>query len=445
MKNQIFWFMAILMGLCIMDASGQVYKVDTLMYSGRTDNRVNLVILGDGYQAHELADFDTAALDLAEYVLNQPPLAGYQNFFNVFAISVPSNESGAALDPSMLIDNYYGSTYNFAGIDRLLVPTRGAKARDVLIRNFPEYDQVMMVVNHTKYGGSGGWMATTSIHNSASEIAAHEIGHSFSNLRDEYWAGPQYARESQNMTKETDPDSVIWNHWVGDQEVGVYPFAEDMSWHRPHQNCKMRRLGPAFCAVCTEAFVERIHELVNPIDSYEPESSLLSAGVDDTLTFSLDLVKPAINSLSREWYLNGVLMGEDSSVFMLPFDSLAEGRNVLEAYVLDTTVYSRRTNTSNRLSWVLWEIDKDVSTAAHGHQGYLNYRIWPNPAGEEIHYSLKGTGEISLWTMDGKLVEKRKIDTGEGIFRLPSSSAQIYMLKLKIGARIISLPVVTSQ
>src|SRR5258708_7869266 len=82
---------------------------------------------------------------------------------------------------------YFGSTFNYAGIDRLLVPVNSSHIYSVLANNFPQYDQVFVVVNSTKYGGSGGFAATASINSSSAEIAIHEMGHSFAALRDEYW------------------------------------------------------------------------------------------------------------------------------------------------------------------------------------------------------------------------------------------------------------------
>jgi hypothetical protein len=74
----------------------------------------------------------------------------------VFAIKVPSNVSGAADNPNQLIDNYFGSTYNYSGIERLLVPVHSAQIVNVLASQLPESDQVILIVNDTRYGGSGG-------------------------------------------------------------------------------------------------------------------------------------------------------------------------------------------------------------------------------------------------------------------------------------------------
>lgn len=135
---------------------GQTFDVDTLQYNGSSDTHINIVILGDGYKENELGNFSNDARKMSGALFNEVPFLNYQNYFNVFIIKVPSNESGAAMNPGSPVDNYFGSTFNYAGIDRLLVPTRNDRIVNVLAHNFPEYDQVFMIVNSSKYGGSGG-------------------------------------------------------------------------------------------------------------------------------------------------------------------------------------------------------------------------------------------------------------------------------------------------
>ena len=417
--------------------NAQTFKVDTTLWSGPTENRVNLVILGDGYTMAELPEFDLAAADLADYVLAQRPMDSYRNFFNVFSIRVPSNESGAALDPSALIDNYFGSTYNYAGIDRLLVPTRRSAAFNVLINNFPEYDQVMVVVNHEKYGGSGGTFATTSIHNSAPEIAAHEIGHSFSNLRDEYWAGPQYARESLNMTQKTDVDSIIWANWYGEFEVGLYSFSEDPSWHRPHENCKMRRLGPEFCAVCTEAFIERIHRLVDALDGYSPSDLEQDVTHEDSLQFTLQLIKPEPNTLSIKWLFNDEIIEEDTTQLLIMNHDLDFGEHKLEAMVFDSTDLSRWDDVSNRLSWVEWSINKDVSTSINSRHLEVNFKTWPNPFTSSFNITVDQAVIARLWDMEGRLLQEIEVAPGTQLVHVDQEGGD-YILELEYEGKKVS-------
>ena len=50
----------------------------------------------------------------------------------------------------------------------------------------PDWDEILMVVNDTTYGGSGGSFSVVSTNVNAVDVARHEFGHTFSRLADEY-------------------------------------------------------------------------------------------------------------------------------------------------------------------------------------------------------------------------------------------------------------------
>ena len=240
----------------------QKFDVDTLQKNGSIDHLINIVILGDGYTQNQLDKFVNDARNITDAFFKEIPFSNYRNYFNIFIIKVPSNVSGAADRPNNMIDNYFGSTYNYAsGIERLLYPTKTAKVMDVLAQNFPKYDQVVMIVNDTRYGGGGGWLSALSTDPSSREIFLHEFGHSFAGLADEYWAGDQYAAEKINMTRETNLQRLRWKNWYGDFNIGLYSHSESPAWYRPHQNCKMRYLGRGYCSVCMEGIIEKLNNI----------------------------------------------------------------------------------------------------------------------------------------------------------------------------------------
>jgi len=119
----------------------QHFDLDTLSMTGQQDQRINMVFLSDGYQQDQLDKFITDAKWMMDAFFAKPPYNKYRNYFNCFAIKVPSEDSGAANDPDSLINNYFGSTFNYAGIWRLVVPTRTDRISRVLAENFPAYDQ----------------------------------------------------------------------------------------------------------------------------------------------------------------------------------------------------------------------------------------------------------------------------------------------------------------
>lgn len=406
-------------------ANAQTFPVDTLLKNGDVEQLINLVFLSDGYQAGEMTNYISDVNDLVETMFSQTPFQQYKNYFNVFAIKVPSDASGAIhprtsqdLDcapvPQQQVSTYFGSTFDFGGIHRLLVPTKTGNVANVLSDNFPLYDQVFVVVNSPYYGGSGGTYATSSTHADAHEVSIHEIGHSFPGLADEYWAGASYAAEKANMTQTSNPSSVKWAAWVGG-EVGVYAHAEAPSWFRPHQNCKMRFLGNAFCSVCTEAFVERVHDLVNPLLGYEPKTSTLPLA-EQPLEFSVSYLEPSPNTMNVTWQRDGETFSINQESVSVPVSSFTKAQTKISVAVTDTTQLSRSTTHSPGHVYVIeWTVTKtgsepdpvtgvDVSAEVWEYEANL----FPNPVQDKftVSYSLpkQSSVKVVIYDANGKKV-----------------------------------------
>lgn len=421
MMKRIVYSLMFLLSISISKA--QEFKLDTLLYSNEAEGRVNYVILGDGYLVSQLPDFLDDANQITRDLFETSPFSLYKNFFNVFAISVPSNEEGAALQPNNPIDNYFGSTFNFAGIERLLVPVRTDRLNSVLAANFPTYDQAIVLVNSTKYGGSGGEFATSSVNNEASEIAIHEIGHSFAGLSDEYWAGAQFARESPNMTKETTTQFLKWQNWLDEQGIGVYAHSVDASWKKPHLNCKMQFLGGEFCAVCKEQFIKIIYSLTSPVESYTPLSSM--SVEEDMLVFNLETVDPNPNTLKISWYLNDSPVGENEGFYELEATALSSGSNMVQAIVYDSTTLDRQDHIfMTTVTWTIngvvtsmidkalsdrpvEEVDNVITSVSSKIENSF-FKVYPNPSNGELKVTYHLGGErldIRLLNGEGKEVK----------------------------------------
>ncbi len=424
---------------------GQTFRVDTIQYQGDTDYYINLVMLGDGFLDSELAAFRDYAEDYLNLLFTVDPYSRYRNFFNTFSISVPSNEQGAATDPNNLIDNYFGSTFNYAGIERLLVPTRNSNVTNVLASNLPEYDQVFMLVNSAAYGGSGGWVATASLHADSKDIALHELGHSFADLGDEYWAGAQYAAEAKNMTQETDLEKLRWRNWYGDEEIGLYAHAESPTWYRPHEYCLMRYLDEVLCAVCREGTIESIYELTPPLKNYEPITNDVDLPTD-SLVFKLDLTYPDPNTLHRTWHLNGVLIGEDVDSVIVRATDLAGGANTLLATITDESSWLRpldtKTYQQTEVEWNLtrWALGTEPQTKLLNHAAFS---LYPNPAHDQLHVQIRGDhqGESSLALYDskGKHVHTYVLEyPGHQILDLTDLTSGLYVMRIMLDGEYFS-------
>jgi len=113
--------------------NAQTFKVYTLQFYGDISKFINIVILGDGYTANQLDTFIFDAKKLSNYLFSQSPWSNYNNYFNVFAIKVISQETGTKhpntapdCGNSVPITNpntYFGCTFDSNSIHRLVVPT----------------------------------------------------------------------------------------------------------------------------------------------------------------------------------------------------------------------------------------------------------------------------------------------------------------------------------
>ena len=161
--------------------------VTTIRNSGDPANRVDIVILGDGYTAGELPRYANDVERLVNGLFAQQPFREYQRYFNVHRIDVTSPGSGAD-HPHLGIfkETALGASYNCFGIQRLLC-VEEHRVFDVLIASIApdQRDVILVIVNDPEYGGSGGPVAVTSIHPDVVELVLHELGHSFGLLADE--------------------------------------------------------------------------------------------------------------------------------------------------------------------------------------------------------------------------------------------------------------------
>lgn len=427
-----------------LQALGQTFPIDTILYNGSTDNRVNLVLLGDGYTASEQDKFVVDAENITKAFLLTEPYKQYANYLNVFAVKVVSAESGAGHkavssdngcggQPVKTVNNYFGSAFDGGGqgsYHRLLVATKYSNITSVLAANFPNYDQALIVVNTPYYGGSGGTMAVTSTDASANEIAIHEVGHSFSFLADEYWAGSQYATNAKpNMTNVSDPATIKWKAWLNLNGIGIYPHSESPSYYRPHQSCKMRYLGYPFCSVCQEAHIEKIHSLTNAIDAYTP-SNKTTVTVSDKQKFALTLVAPIPNTLKASWTLNGNLVAKNVSAYELSATALAAGSNVLKATVVDTTGLSKATtHPTQHVYQVQWTIQKSTTTGFDitPEASVATVRLYPNPSvgNTKVAYVLEKATQVSIHVLDasGNAIYATEVgqSAGEYEHQIPSA------------------------
>jgi IgA Peptidase M64 len=407
-------FLSIVCMILCTAAKAQTFEVDTVLKNGPISERINLVFLGDGYKADEQVKFVTDVNEILDAMFAEPPFKQYKGYFNAYAIKVISQESGANHpqnntdgDGACLtqavksVNNYFGSTFDYLGIHRLLYPAKLGEVVTVLAKNFPAYDQAFIAVNTPYYGGAGGTFATCSDHSAGREVAIHEIGHSFAGLADEYWAGASYAAEKPNMTKQTSPSLVKWKNWMGVNGVGIYSHSGDASWKKPHTDCKMGVLNAPLCKVCVETFVERFHQFVAPLNGFSPDDTRFNIDPDlqQNLEFSVNVIPPDPNTLKITWEVDNVVKSKNVNAFNVASIDLGVS-TIIRVTVQDTTGLTRsESHAANHIYVVEWELTKSnavTGTEVEALASRYELSVYPNPLDAELEFSYTLSKPVSV-------------------------------------------------
>jgi len=347
----------------------EVFPVSDILINGSNNSRVNIVFLGDGYKQNQMDSYISDVEDVVDELFNTIPYSNYKNYFNVYAVEVPSDDSGTDHPGSapdcggydndvFYADTYFDSSFDLYNIHRLLYIENSSAAFDVLTDNVPQWDIIFVMVNTTMYGGAGGTFAVFSRHSSSNQIAIHEIGHSFAGLADEYWAGFGYAGEYANMTENNNPDTVIWGPWLYDNQIGIHAHSyPGNQWYKPHQNCKMQFLGPPFCSVCAEQTVKSVYNILDPIDSYYPSNLQIEVFPSEVVYFGIEPILPIPSNLGIKWLINGSLLNNETYDIEFNTSSYTLGNYEVKAVLSDETDLVRNDPSNLLKSEIVWNLN----------------------------------------------------------------------------------------
>jgi len=227
--------------------------------------RINVVIVPDGYTYAEKSVMQDHARALVDYFRTKTPYKEHDGFLNYILVYAYSAESGTdQCDCGVIRDTAMGSRFPNDGYpcgdsgNRCLFygglcDSDGGSNIAATELRAPAVDKSIVMVNTTRYGGCGGSRAVYSAGNfQAVEIAGHELGHSLGDLEDEY-GGPGCGGTAFELNTSTNAVTGAWPEWIGDigpPKAGGQYF--DACIYRPETSCEMRTLGPPFCHVCNQ-------------------------------------------------------------------------------------------------------------------------------------------------------------------------------------------------
>ncbi|WJY54266.1 M64 family metallopeptidase [Streptomyces chengbuensis] len=312
-------------------ADGAVTK---LLDNGTTGDRLDIVVVGDGYTAGELDRFHADAKEMWAELAGVEPYTTYQGLFNVWTVDAVSNQSGVSGDPGpdVVRDTALGSYFWCDDIERLLCVDQSKV--DGYVAKAPEADLVVVLANSAKYGGAGynepsgtlGYegISTASAGNEKSgQVAIHETGHSLGKLADEYfypdypgfeeYTGPEPADSNVSVLTAGDmaAQRAKWHRWLGEESpdggaVGTYEgggyFVKGL--YRPTDDSLMRSLDKPFNLPGVESMIAGFHRHARLVTAVTPTERLLR--LRDTARVSLPrITDPDGRRLTVRWYLDG--------------------------------------------------------------------------------------------------------------------------------------------
>ena len=313
--------------------------------AGPPKNRVNYVILGDGYSQDQLDTLFVQHIQKAMTKRFSPlgePYGRYRKFVNICAIKVASQTSPIGKG---------ATAFKCTGDDQSrLAMCDEAAAAMAIASNIPagfEVDWTSLVLNNDRWWNTGAQlMLWSGAHKDAPGAALHEGGHGFHQLADEYGGtGDGCTREygEVNSTADMMGTGGKWDMWLdyvqpnatGRQGAFLGSRYCDKSQYRPSDNSMMNSLfgdnpNTSFNAVSREKMVMDIWRAVTPIDDSSPAPGAVPApGL-----LSVHVIDPAV--IEVDWSVDGQLVAaKGGASFDVASRSLPAGVHTVSARAYD--------------------------------------------------------------------------------------------------------------
>ncbi len=364
-----------------------------IQVTGPASERLNLVILCDGYQADEMQKCRDDVDRNQNVQWSIEPFRSYRNYFNVYRVEIVSQDSGVRCDPD---DNdnpnndlkdtalrlWYsdgctnplarGITYGPAPAGSPPGTPNGNTARTNILNTYvapvlgipanSQNVQTLAISNTFTYGGIGGTSATTSGGSPQGPlISTHELGHSLGQMADEY---PYSARDvvkpcytggepgSFHHTVYTDTQQMIndqhkWWRWIGEESesggtIGLHEGGNTFPCgvRRPSEHSMMRWLGFYFDQVGREHMTYRITGRRNADAMALTHTPAGQVGPNDVVW--VETQHPKYHELDVTWQIDGETVPSTNNTRNLELAELdVEAGDIVSVTVRDLTEFVR--------------------------------------------------------------------------------------------------------
>ncbi len=203
------------------------FRTATLMKNGPPAEKVDIVILGDGYAKNDIQKFREDAKRFNDVLFNTQPFKARAGDFNVWTVEVESKDSGIDIpDRNVWKNTALGTSYTTFGLPRYVLSSANKEIRDIAAA--VPYDFICILINDTRYGGGGIFnLYSTTYTNEQVKgqewqmdyMYVHEFGHSFAGLADEYYTSATAYNDfypkgvepwEPNITALSDRENIKW-------------------------------------------------------------------------------------------------------------------------------------------------------------------------------------------------------------------------------------------
>jgi hypothetical protein len=312
--------------------------------AGPPANRVNYVIVGDGYSEAQLQSGGTLDMHIQAAMTKRfsnpigQPYLRYRKFVNICVIRIPSSPICGSSALGCCGDN--GSR---------LANCNTSAATNAISQNTPpgmEWDWRAVMLNGSSWWNSGGALMLWSGGNAeAGGAALHEGGHGHNQLSDEYGNCEinRVTREAAygvNVSLMNNNSGDKWPGWVGYNQTpgtgmqGFFACDGGGTW-RPSENSMMNSLfgndpDTSFNAVSREKIVMDIWRAVQtPYDSTTPPAG----AVMNPSSLTVNVIDPAV--ISVDWTVDGAMALRNNPTLVIPPGMLTPGTHMISARAYD--------------------------------------------------------------------------------------------------------------
>lgn len=327
-------------------SDGSILGATKILNNGPDANRLNVVLVAEGFKATEQMAFNTRCDEFVTALQGESWYPAVGGAINVHRINVASTDSGAD-DPVSCPDEpgdgtvaatYFNATFCTSGLHRCLAPS-WSLVKTALNDNVPKWHVGAVLVNTAKRGGcasSGDHIFATGFGTKPGEkweeIALHELGHAAFGLADEYPYrlgcdsgetghdhAPGFEPSEPNVTAVKTLAALKWKTFVppevpiptmqnadctkcddspnvlpSDSTIGSFEGARyfHCGLYRPAYGCRMRKVTYPFCGVCVQAIADRLGTFITPTPRMEVVTGLGSLLLDfGDVTYGLTMYR----------------------------------------------------------------------------------------------------------------------------------------------------------